>query len=636
MRTVGVAIAAVLTILAVAPGLTSQSPSVSSPAPTPNFGKPEGWPERHPVPTIPDSGGPTSLPKPSLTEPFAIGEALHDPNRVADGVVSMLALLGVETAPDEAGDQNAPRARLRLTPAEVRALIEMGKADAEAQDANEPYRFASLLRALSSSMPGVSADRLSEIFTQHYAGRPNDPVPQILLGQPLEPDTPLLRPELWLLLADAVLRPLARAGQTPGTAWLVTSGFRSPDESRWARDVWAELHVRLPLIREASIAVTSGARGHEGHGGPGAPVSLEARLSAKPVRLQSTPSPLTPRSASLAGLTATWNVDDAIRAHAAAAPSSRTTIGGDGVARFSLTPKAEGANGRGRVRSETGVVSVLIGLTDFASKVYGVPIESWDESKAESVAVATGVAMDWHVAGGEQSTRSGQAARSDSLEFTVTNVYDVGSAVGAFALTRQGVDTASGTLTLDEDGIYRGTANLAVLSRIRLPGKTCAPYGFGWQRADVVAVPLARNQVPGQQTAAFYTAVHRPGDYSWLRGRESIYLRLEFIPKTAPAYDPRDGCQDEIPGPRSAATPNFIPLNDAQWTIEGFGSVGGQDTVNRAGYAIAAPEAGLLRYEDHTSDNSANSSLNVGSIDLGRLLKANSTWYVSVSRTKSN
>lgn len=35
------------------------------------------------------------LPTPSLTEPFAIGEALYDPGRVADAVVSLLDLMGV-------------------------------------------------------------------------------------------------------------------------------------------------------------------------------------------------------------------------------------------------------------------------------------------------------------------------------------------------------------------------------------------------------------------------------------------------------------------------------------------------------------------------------------------------------------
>lgn len=59
-------------------------------------------------------------------------------------------------------------------------------------------------------------------------------------------------------------------------------------------------------------------------------------------------------------------------------------------------------------------------------------------------------------------------------------------------------------------------------------------------------------------------------------------------------------------------------------------------TANRAGYAIAVPEDGLLRYEDRTSENaSMTTSARFGSVNLGGLLKARSIWYVTVTRTKA-
>jgi hypothetical protein len=131
----------------------------------------------------------------------------------------------------------------------------------------------------------------------------------------------------------------------------------------------------------------------------------------------------------------------------------------------------------------------------------------------------------------------------------------------------------------------------------------------------------------------FYNAVHRPTDYTWIRGTPTTYLRLEFYPRTAPQYRPKDDCQEEIPGPRSRSTPNFVPLNDAQWTIEGYGSTQQGDTVNRTGYAIAVPDSGEMAYEDHTS---ANQSIPVGSkpgFDLSKLVRAESRWYVTVTRT---
>jgi hypothetical protein len=244
----------------------------------------------------------------------------------------------------------------------------------------------------------------------------------------------------------------------------------------------------------------------------------------------------------------------------------------------------------------------------------------------------------------------------DTIEFMITTTYDVGSALGAFGLTRKGVDASHGTLARGEGGIYRGSANLVASGEMKLPGQTCAAYGFGWQFADVVAVPIPENATspaprttgvvgpgggqgafsvpspsPGQVTP-FYNAVHRTGDYKWISGGPpKEYFRLEFYPRTAPRYSPKDDCQEEIPGPRSRPTFNFVPLNDAQWTIEGmYEGRGGSDQANRTGYAIAVPESGEMVYEDHTSENQ---SMQVGTIDLASLLKAKSIWYVTITRT---
>ena len=94
------------------------------------FSPPAGWPStQRPVMVIsavvPDQREP--LPRPSITEPVSIGEALYDPARVADAVVSVLALMRIETIPDDAtqvviGRPHLSRAeltgrrRIRLTP----------------------------------------------------------------------------------------------------------------------------------------------------------------------------------------------------------------------------------------------------------------------------------------------------------------------------------------------------------------------------------------------------------------------------------------------------------------------------------------------------------------------------------------
>jgi hypothetical protein len=171
---------------------------------------------------------------------------------------------------------------------------------------------------------------------------------------------------------------------------------------------------------------------------------------------------------------------------------------------------------------------------------------------------------------------------------------------------------------------------------MRVPLMTCAPYGIAWQEADIEAIPIAENAATaGSGEATFYTDVHRVTDYRWLRGKPSAYFRLEFFPRTVPAYGPKDPCQEEIPPSRARpGTPNFIPLNDAQWTIEGYhGSGIGAGGTNRTGYSIAIPDSGTLRYEDHTSENS---SIKPYGIELVPLVKARGIWYITVVRTRGN
>ena len=250
-------------------------------------------------------------------------------------------------------------------------------------------------------------------------------------------------------------------------------------------------------------------------------------------------------------------------------------------------------------------------------QTYGlIPFDPFGE-----VTPATTVGLEWHAA--------------DTLEVAIANLYDVGSP--AIGLTRVGMDLAAGTLALEQDGVYRGVVTLTSLSTTRLPGKTCVPGAIAGQFAEVVATPITENETPGQTSGAFYSSGHPRSGYTWVLGQPSKYLRLEFFPATDPRYSTEDPCQDEIPGPQSRSTPNFIPLNDAQWTIEGLGNAGGREVENRAGISIAVPQAGtqpaVLSYtEQYTPGNRQLLS----AAGLGGLVKADSSWYVTVTHTKVN
>jgi hypothetical protein len=624
----------------------------------PPLGPPQGWPQKHPVPEVPAEEKTTALPVATIRQGFEVGVALHDPARVGDAVVSALALLGIDVDAGQTSEVSMGGRRASLSEREVLALIAMGKADAKAQaeDSSGPFTFTQLHRALGHALE-VTVEDLSAMFADHYEQNPDSIVGQILMGQPLEPDTPLLRTELWFLFADAVWpmsgaqaarrRPgfvLASLQVLPGPAfqgWISGQIRSSRSGLHWASSILEELEARLPLIAAGSISLTTnGGKGHKGHGGPGTPFPVQARIDLPTIRFQRGPAPaLVPTQNSLGGVPVTWAVDDVISRHASASPLSRVTVPASGVAQVTITPKRETPSSQGGIVSEAGLVTIRADLGNLVEKAYGFYAP---DLFGQTVTAETGALIEWH--------------NPDTIEFMLTNQYDVGSNVAAFGLTRTGVDSSHGTLARGEDGIYRGSASLVAVGAIGLPGQSCGAYGFGWQFADVVAVPIPETSTsppprttgvvgpgggqgaysvpapsPGQVTP-FYNAVHRPGDYKWIRGGPpKEYFRLEFYPRTAPHYSPKDDCQEEIPGSRSRPTFNFVPLNDAQWTIEGmYEGRGGSDQANRTGYAIAVPESGEMAYEDRTSENQ---SMKVGKVDLATLVKAKSIWYVTITRT---
>lgn len=637
----------VLSATAVGAAAVQQTQSV--PTEPPPFGPPSGWPGLHrpvtPVPT-PVPGTPGPLPSPSITEPFAIGEALHDPARVADAIVSVLPLMGIEIIPDDPAQVVFGGPRVQLQESEVRALIEIGRADVQAWagDPSAGQTFNELHRRVRSLLPDVSVEDLAAGFTAEFERTPDSVVAQLLMGQPLEPETPLLETQIWLLLADRAVALRARSVATrmgprivpvqsaPTLSWSVTNGSA------------IDAALRMPLILSAALEVAP-VQGHEGHGGSGRPFTAEGRARGRAIVFTGT-SPRPPMLAapsSLAGMAVEWATDDAVRRHTNAPASRQATVGAGGVASLTMTPRAEAARGRGEEMSEPGAVTLTADMFELCERLYpsspsGTGLcEVTQGRKVSSQGVAT---LEWH--------------DDDVIDVTITNTYDVGSRLAG--LTRNGEDFATIKLAREEDGTYHGGGILMVFSRTRMPGESCG-ISLSWQAATVVGVPIAKDvasarsgQVSGvppkgggpatlalSMGAAFYTPVHLPTHYTLKQAGQAdaqlpdqpLYLRLEFFPVTAPAYARQDGCHDEIPGPTSRATPNFIPLNDAQWTIEGFHGSGGDP--NRAGYSIAVPAEGTLRYEDLTS----NSPTTVGSFNFGNLLEAQSIWYITIERRKS-
>jgi hypothetical protein len=607
---------------------------------------------------------PRALPVASLTEPFSIGEALCDPGRVEQAVISMVTALGISIVPDDPKGVITIGRTLRLTQSEVRGLIAMGQEDAEqqAQDPSGPYTFADFHKELASSLRDVSVEELAEAYSMEYEQNPERVAAQIMMGQPIEPDMPLMRTQMWLLLVDGLMPPgpgrlgarrgprivLARA---QGAVWtgnaglLNRAGMGSPDLRRWADSVWSQLVVRIPLALASSIRLIPSGVAHEGHAGPGQPVTITAQFNAPTITFDTGlgPVPLVPQQSSLSGSLASWSTNATVRKHANA-PDQTPYAQVSGTARLTVTPHPEAARGRGVRTAEPGIVRFTVGLASLVNRTYGLTGLSFPLTDLGRTTVQTVLNMEWHVA--------------DTLDVDITNEYDVGASIAG--LTRNGVDSAIGTLALEPDGSYRGVVRLSMSSKITLPGKACSPTDvLAAQYAEVVAEPIAETasapNTPGQTEAAFYTSVRTRQGYRFNRGTPTRYYRLEFTPVSPPQYFklvqadpaspltaqevPKDECMDEIPAceSRYCSAPNFIPLNDAQWTIKGYGSLGSAATVNVAGYPIAAPEAktpGQSERLDYVEARSPENQSALKAIGLGSLLKADSKWTVTVIHRK--
>src|SRR5262245_33147025 len=172
------------------------------------------------------------LPEPSLTEPFEIGEALYDQGRMADAVVSLLSLMRVAIVPDASAAAPATaKGGLTLSQSEVHALINFAKEDLiEARDDMDrlPHTFAELHKGIADLLPGVSVEKLAEMYTRAYEARPEDLIAKAMMGRPIEPDMTITRAQIWFLLMDGFAGAAAGNGRW-GTADKQIPDLKSPN-----------------------------------------------------------------------------------------------------------------------------------------------------------------------------------------------------------------------------------------------------------------------------------------------------------------------------------------------------------------------------------------------------------------------
>ena len=528
------------------------------------------------------------LPKPSLTEPFEIGEALYDQGRLADAVVSLLALMQIGVVPDANASTRAT-AGITLSESEVRALIDLAGDDleqAENEMENLPHTFADLHAAVADLLPGVSVEQLAEAYTRAYGAHPEELIAKALMGQPIEPETKLTRAQIWFLLMDGFAGAAATGGRW-GTADREVPDLKSPN-AEWSAEEVREVLARLPLVT-ASRLVTISAPGviSPGTTAGGPPVNVTARVAASVPPLVSRVTGrtlLAPRAGSLAGHDVTWRVhDESMLPEIGTIVSpvdGPTRVGADGLARFIFQPGADPTRGAGQLVDDWEPLEARFETRGLVANAYTVPASLAPLTFGMSRANAN-VHLRWR--------------SPDVLWLAVYNQYEgINFEIpGLGGGTRTGRDRLFARLSKRADGSYvgPGEADVNAMQTLR-GGSTCQKYSV------IVSQPVRVKVEP--QSGFGPTRVL--DDFLWADAQLDLigtmsnprpdggYYRLMIYPAKEALTSGE--CISNIPAGRDRRGWGgkwFIPLNDAQWT------------TSEQGYGIALRARGLTAFFDMSS-----------------------------------
>lgn len=339
----------------------------------------------------------SALPQPLLTDPVEIGKALWDPDRIEQGVVSLIEQAGIDIySPEGALVRDAKRAGppgMWLFEDEVLGLIEMGEADAAAIAAHEASpTLADLYKGLAEVYPQLTQDQLLQAYVDAYRAAPGDLARESFAGHAFVPEAAFTRVHLWLFVLDGVLgRP------QPATATTVAFTHRSaaaapvadvqlPDPSEAVASLMGIELTSLPVVlaHMSTLAWTlpidftiNPSTVHEGHAGTGAPAKLKvtSRYVATPIVSPILQLPLlVPHRTSLDGLPVNIRSTQmaTIEAHGSLTPNPSGPLFTDNVGEVQLdyTPNAEAAQGQGNEQTDVVLVIAEIELREILQYMY--------------------------------------------------------------------------------------------------------------------------------------------------------------------------------------------------------------------------------------------------------------------------
>lgn len=546
------------------------------------------------TPSVPD------LPAPRLADPFEIGEALYDPSKMAQAVVSLLSLMGVGLYADDGAPIDTGAVTKAGDPwlfqSEVWHLIDMGKEDLlEGIEDGPSFRLDDLYRGLQPGLPAdFTLEQFRSAYEDSYARHPEDLAPSVMLGQPINSSTPLTRTQLWLLYMDGFseLAPASSASARGGPVAAAgrprfgTANARLPplvQPQGYTYEQWRELVPHYRTIDGLVKFSIDTDYAHEGHGGPGTRILITARNRGG----RSFVSPvsgavlLEAGTGTLEGMQVYWESDDLdiYNAHGtlgASLPMISTTDA-SGSAEISYTPKREVANGQGALANDVATITASATVADLLRHAYRISDPKlaywlfWDFQRQIRVTGQTWI--EWHTPG---------------IEIEIVNTYDVTVDAGTGGLLafahRKGTDSFTGTLTKRSDGTYRGVlrGNTKAAAQMEFAAGVsnikCEDTTDSNQFLTVVA--RRRDPVIDPALDVLTSGAFGPDDFV-----------LTFYPQAAPIDPGR--CQGTIdylgPGPNGQPmSGSYASYSDSRFTDPSLG-----------GLRIHLPKAGeKLVYED--------------------------------------
>lgn len=344
-----------------------------------------GWPAAWGSPPVLPTADPfaatgvsDALPGPSLQDPAAIGFALYDPAQMDVGFVSLLARMGIGVDGDDGRVILPGTGDLRLPEGVVRSLIAQGRGDAANLDDQGQTRstFRDLLPIVGPMVPGWDVGRLAAAYDHAYAAHPDDLLPAVLLGQPIEPSTPLNRLQLWALLVDGFMPPPVAVGApgaqlAAGGSSFGTANPALPDDPEMAQaDVIAMgLDGLIPVTLTPSQASV-----HEGHRQSGPTVTFTVAVgAARPPSFL----PFRPRSTPNLSTTVTWLTGDPAftSRHGSFSPGLGDAPIQGSSAQLAYRVRREPANGHGPILARTTVIAAEIPVGPLVAGAFDVPAE---------------------------------------------------------------------------------------------------------------------------------------------------------------------------------------------------------------------------------------------------------------------